>query len=218
MSKLEILQRTINYIKDLTEALNTDSPSSPSKLVNTELPKKPRASKTKLQNVFSDMELQELDFEINSPTSFNTSCSDFSFTQLAHSAFEDCTSAGLEPEQSMFTTQTDTTSSLYSAVPTSYYQEPVTQDLNIYNNISCQPSQHVYSPTQSNTSISSQSSYHCSENNIVHYSNAPSYEYNVENWFNTNANSSHVECAETYYTYENSYSQNSQYPLTHYAW
>ena len=47
MSKLEILQRTINYIKDLKEALDEPSPPSPSKLAAADIPKKPRMKRTK---------------------------------------------------------------------------------------------------------------------------------------------------------------------------
>ncbi|XP_067946951.1 uncharacterized protein [Watersipora subatra] len=52
MSKLEILQRTINYIKDLKSALNDELPTSPSKLANTALPKKPRNRRARPTEIF----------------------------------------------------------------------------------------------------------------------------------------------------------------------
>lgn len=51
MSKLEILQRTINYIKDLREAVETEAPTSPTKLANADLPKRPRAKRSKAANL-----------------------------------------------------------------------------------------------------------------------------------------------------------------------
>lgn len=56
MSKLEILQRTINYIKDLTDALDQGVPTSPTTLANAELPKRPRAKRSKGKKLFKGQE------------------------------------------------------------------------------------------------------------------------------------------------------------------
>lgn len=55
MSKLEILQRTINYIKDLTDSLDRGVPTSPTVLANADLPKRPRAKRSKGRKLLTDL-------------------------------------------------------------------------------------------------------------------------------------------------------------------
>ena len=55
MSKLEILQRTINYIKDLNDALDRGVPTSPTVLANADLPKRPRAKRSKGRKLLKDL-------------------------------------------------------------------------------------------------------------------------------------------------------------------
>lgn len=91
MSKLEILHRTINYIQDLTQALNTDEITSPRKLADAVLPKRPRArrnggkaAKKLLKNEITNTEEDTRDQILRHPSSDNNICNNYRIDESYH--------------------------------------------------------------------------------------------------------------------------------------
>jgi len=98
MSKLEILQRTINYMADLTESLHSDNATSPSKLAAASPPKRKRAPRTRKRKTQPELECRatrNLLTELSSPEPYATTTTTTTTTRSlsSHSVtplFNDC--------------------------------------------------------------------------------------------------------------------------------
>lgn len=176
MSKLEILQRTINYIKDLNEALDEDLPSSPSKIANVDIPKKPRAKRTKPTQLFSkstDSEAtqSEITSEETKPKNFDLSANQVYQPQPWETQVERVSTESQENFSSCRYTENNqvSTNDLYM----------------LYNSLS--NANHLQSPVDSHCSAySSSTQSSCDENQWCIDFSTSANEYTNEMYLNNN--------------------------------
>lgn len=106
MSKLEILQRTINYINDLSFALEQNIPASPSKLKETSPPKRKRCCRPRKARIepHTSPTNRKISFEQTAQQNYNQNHGQLNaYTCWSSASYTDCsyTSSQGSPTQSV---------------------------------------------------------------------------------------------------------------------
>lgn len=180
MSKLEILQRTINYIKDLRGALDEDVPTSPTKLAEADIPKKPRARRTKsCQQLFPNPETTDTE-EVIQQYSPEVTCFPSDFNESQSSAYNKHIESYLQPlpwqTQVEIVSREDQENYQSCLHSTNYADSHSPSSVTHY-----QTNTHAHSPVESHCSLYSYTTQSKSEESTLPLLSALDINYSVNN-------------------------------------